>query len=281
MYPSTDADINNYQLRIIYSNDSEAFRAISRTADAYYIDDIKEILRDSSGSDYLSGRVEWGAAIRQTFGFSARKLLQTSDILGESIESAAKIYSTPGGSVPLKSRRFGPEVSGRAFVDLAYKQLPELAGSKDAMELAVERPYDDACLHFEKAMAILKEMCGCSMNCYSQAAAAAFIDLTDQVSNNQSDNSISDSGRCLRLLVLPAIQLVRQISNVASMPANLCLNRRGLETLYEELRTKFSARRDSPRVDIALLNAPNSVSLLNLTVMIFDVELPFAYVAFS
>ena len=284
VYPSTGADINNYQLMVIYSDDSEASRAISRTADAYYIDDIKEILPDSVGADYLSGRVEWGTAIRQTFGSSATKLLQIPGILGESIGSAAKIYSITSESMPLKPgsfqrrpKRFGPEVSGRAFVDLAYKQLPELASSKDAMELAVERPYDDACLHFEKAMAMLKELCGCPVNCHSQAAEAAFIDLTDQVSNDQFDISTSNRGGCLRLLVLTIIQLVRQISTVASMPADLCPKRRGLEALYEKVQTKLSACRDTPRVDINLLDALDSKGLIDLAVLIFGVELPFAY----
>lgn len=241
VYPSTRADMNDYQLMIIYSDEPEASRAISRTADTYYIDDIKQILPDSLGADYLSGRVEWGTAMRQTFGSSARKLLQIPGNLGECIGSAAQIYSAPTGSVSLKpeflrhkSRILGPEASGRAFVDLVCKQLPELAGSRDAMELAVERPYHDACLHFEKAMAILKEICGCSMNCCPpQAAGPAFIDLTDQVSNNQSNNSTSDSQECLRLLVHTLIQLVRQMSTVASIPADLYPKRRGLEALYE------------------------------------------------
>lgn len=39
---------------VIYSEDPDASRAISRTADAYYIDDIKEFLPDSVGADYVS-----------------------------------------------------------------------------------------------------------------------------------------------------------------------------------------------------------------------------------
>lgn len=284
VYPSTGADINNYQLMVIYSDDPEASRAISRTADAYYVDDIKEILPDSAGSDYLSGRVEWGTAIRQTFGSSARKLLQIPSILGESIGSAAKIYSIPGGGVPLtpgtlqhKARRFGPKVSGRAFVDLACKQLPELADSKDAMELAVERHYEDACLHFEKAMAILKEICGCPTYCCPQVAKANFIDVTEWISNNPSHNSTGDSRKCLRLLVLTAIQLVRQISTVASMSADLCPKRRGLEALYEKVENKFSALGDSQWLNTTLLDTLDSVGLLDLAILVFGVEPPFAY----
>ena len=95
VYPSVGADIDNYQLMIIYSEDPETSTGISRTADAYYIDHIGEMIPDSVGSDYLSGRVEWATAIVQTFGSSARKLFQIPGILGESIGSAAKIYSTP------------------------------------------------------------------------------------------------------------------------------------------------------------------------------------------
>ena len=282
VYPSTCADTNDYQLMIIYSDDPEASKAISRTADAYYIDNIKEILPDSVGADYLSGRVEWGTAMRQTFGSSAMKLLQIPGSLGECIGSAAKIYSVPRESVSLgnesfrhESKIFGPEASGRAFVDLVCKQLPELAGSRNAMESSVERPYDDACLHFEKAMAILKEICGCSMNCCPpQAAEPAFIDLTDQPYNNPSTN---DSQKCLRLLVHTAIQLVRQMSTVASIPADLYPKRRGLEALYERVEQNFSDRGHSPRVNATFLDAPDSMSLLDLAILVFGVELPFNY----
>lgn len=100
-----------------------------------------------------------------TFGSSARKFLEIPGILGDGIGSAAKIYSVPSRRIPSgfelllrKLRKFGPEASGRAFGDLACKQLPEFADSRDAMEVAVERPYDEARLLFEKAMALLKEI---------------------------------------------------------------------------------------------------------------------------
>lgn len=285
VYPSTRADMDDYQLMVIYSEDPEASRAISRTADAYYIDDIKEILPDSVGADYVSGRVEWGMAMRHTFGSSARKLLQIPGILGDGIGSAAKIYSVPSRGIPSesellrrKSRKFGPEASGRAFVDLVCKQLPEFADSRDAMEIAVERPYDEACLHFEKTMALLKEICGCPMECCpQQVGGPAFIDLTDQVSNNQSKKSAYDPQTCLRVLAHTAIQLVRQMSTVASIPANLYPKRRGLEALYEKVQKHFSDRCNSPNVNVTLSDALDSMGLIDQAILIFGVESPFNY----
>lgn len=290
VYPSTCADTNDYQLMIIYSDDPEASRAICRTADAYYIDDIKDILPDSTGADYISGRVEWGTAMRQTFGSSARKVLQIPGNLGECVGSAAKIYSVAGESVSLepeflrrKSNIFGPESSGRAFVDLVCKQLPEFTDSRDAMELAVERPYDDACLHFEKAMAILKEICGCPMNCCppqssTRAPSPAFIDVTAQVSNNEFRKSTTGSLYCLRLLVHTAIQLVRQMSTVASIPADLYPRRRGLEALYEKVKERFSDRHGSPGANALLLDTPDSMGLIDAAILVFGAELPFNYI---
>ncbi|MCJ1476271.1 hypothetical protein MMC13_004937 [Lambiella insularis] len=92
VYPSSGADVDDYHLMVIYSNDPEMSKTISRTTDAYYIKDIAEILQDSVGSDYLSGRVEWETAFRQKFGSSALKLFQlVPSILGDVMGSAAKI----------------------------------------------------------------------------------------------------------------------------------------------------------------------------------------------
>ena len=168
-------------------------------------------------------------AVRHAFSSSARKLLEIPSILGDGIGIAAKIYSVPSRRIPSeselllrKSRKSGSEASGRAFVDLVCKQLPEFADSRDAMEVAVERPYDEARLFFEKTMALLKEICGCPMSCcQQQVGEPPFIDLTDQVSNNQSKKSTYDPQTCLRVLTHTAIQLVRQMSTVASIPADL------------------------------------------------------------
>ena len=282
VYPSIGADTTDYQLMIIYSEDQRLSQGISRTADTYYIDNIKELLPESAGADYLSGRVEWGNAITQTFGLSTRKLFQTPGILGETIGSAARIYFIPNGTVPLRpgslqsrSRRHGPEVSGRAFVDLACKILPELAGSKGAMDLAVERSYDDACLHFEKAMAILKELCGCSENCNPPAEKATFISLDDRHSIERLPEQ--HHGLCLRLLVLTAIQLIRQISTIASMPTDLCPKRRGLERLYDEIQKNHSHHRDDLGIELTMLHVFDSEGLIDRAALVFGVDQPFAY----
>ena len=283
VYPSIDADTTDYQLMVIYSEEPRSSKGISRTADTYYIDHIKELFPESVGADYLSGRVEWGNALAQTFGLSTRKLFQTPGILGETIGSAARIYSIPNGTMPLRagstlqcrSKRHGPEVSGRAFVDLACKILPELSDSKDAMNLAVERSYDDACLHFEKAMAILKQLCGCSENCNPQAEKAPFIRLDDRDSIERLPEH--RHGSCLRLLALTAIQLVREMSTVASMPTDLCPKRRGLERLYDGIQKNHSHHRDDPRIDFTMLYVFDSEGLLDLAALVFGVDQPFAY----
>ena len=282
VYPSIGADTTDYQLMVIYSEDQRSSKGISRTADTYYIDNIKELLPESVGADYLSGRVEWGNAITQTFGLFARKLFQTPGILGETIGSAARIYSIPNGTVSLKpgslqrrSKRHGPEVSGRAFVDLACKILPELADSKGAMNLAVERSYDDACLHFEKAMAILKELCGCSETCNPLAEKTSFIHLNERDSIERLPER--RHGHCLRLLVLTAIQLIRQMSTVASMPTDLYPKRRGLERLYDEIQKYHSHHRDDPGIELILLYVFDSEGLIDLAALVFGVDQPFAY----
>ena len=278
VYPSIGADATDYQLMVLYSEDERSSKGISRTADTYYIDNVKELLPDSVGADYLSGRVEWGNAITQTFGLFTRKLFQTPGILGETIGSAARIYSTPNGTVPLRSgslqprsKRYGPDVSGRAFVELACKTLPELADSKGAMDLAVERSYDDACLHFEKAMLILKELCGCSENCNPPAEKAPFIYLGDRDSIERLPEHLH--GSCLRLLALTTVQLIRQMSTVASMPTDLCPKRRGLERLYDEIQKNYSHHRN----DYDMLYVLDSESLIDLAALVFGVDQPFAY----
>ena len=282
VYPSIGADATDYQLMVIYSEDQRSSNGISRTADTYYIDNIKELLPDSLGADYLSGRVEWENAITQTFGLVTRKLFQTPGILGETIGSAARIYSTLNRTVPLRpgspqprSKRYGPEVSGRAFVELACKTLPELAGSKGAMDLAVERSHDDACLHFEKAMLILKELCGCSENCNPPAEKAPFIRLDDRDSNERLPEH--HHGSCLRLLILTIVQLIRQISTIASMPTDLCPKRRGLERLFDEIQKHHSRHRDDPGIEFTMLYILDSEDLIDLAALVFGVDQPFAY----
>lgn len=296
VYPSTDADTKNYQLLIIFADDLETSRTISRTADTYYISDFTDIYRVHSGLEYLSGRVDWETALTQSFGHAARKLRDTSGILGDTIGSAAKIYSEFSRDAPRKSGsrerfgkynqyvtgRYGPDVSGQAFLDLARKRLPELACCKDAMELAVERSYEDACLHFEKDMALLKETCGCSRSCYPPADESSSIHLANQNQNERIKvtlSTTSSAGRqyCLRLLAHTIIQLVRQISTVASMPADLGPKRRGLHALFAEVEEKYPDRWDSPTSDIQFLDAFDSMGLIDLATLVFGVEHHFAY----
>lgn len=70
---------------------------------------------------------------------------------------------------------------------------------------------------------------------------------------------------------------MRQISTVASIPADLYPKRRGLEALSETVEKKFSDRYNSSNVNITLLDALDSADLLDQAILVFGVELPFNY----
>lgn len=274
VYPSTGSDAHDYQLLVIYSNHIGASSSVKRTADAYYIDDLSDIMRGDSGSEYLSGRVEWKTAIKQTFGTSASRLLGVPHILGEAVGSAARKYTLPlDGSLP-SLHELGPwglsqAASGTSFIDLAVKTLPELAACNDAMVRAVERSHHDACLHFEKVMAILEEMCGC-YTCNLGKSEISERPSTDPIGPAYYKRLPVSTERktyyCLKALVITVFLLVRQISSLASRPTDLCPKRRGLEILY-----RF-AKQDDPQPYYSELFALNRKGLLDLATLIFGIE---------
>lgn len=279
VYPSAGADADDYQVMVIYSKYQGAARSLSRTADTYYIDSIKDLLSDSTTFEYMSGRVDWESAFTHTFGLSARRLFQVTGILGELIGSAAKIYSPHARNKGLNvsdyyrhSSRSSPEASGRAFIDLACRRIPEIVRCKHAIDLAVERTYDEAYVHFEKALALLQQICGCSMKCSPQFGEPAFIDLTGQDYLPSPNSRAGD--HCLRVLAITIIQLVRQSSTVASIPSELCPKRRGLKALYEEVLRLFPDGMTSELAVVCLFNL-DSLGLLDLAATIFGIhELP-------
>lgn len=271
VYPSTGAT-GNYQLMVIYTENTEnteGSRSLCRTEDTYYINDFEDIFHrgflsgEGSRREDLSGRVEWATALRQTFGDSANQLLQVPSVLGEIIGSAAKVFTFTYESTKLKDlpsnpkfTRAGQEVSGQGFIDLACRLLPELAASKSAMDMAVERPLYDAFKHFEKARSILKEMCSC-WHC-------APCPVRTRGTSRGNDT------HCLLLLANTVIQLVRQIATVASMPADLRPSRRGLESLCEEVGKKPRYGQQREGNDI-LLDVFERTDLLELAELIFVV----------
>ena len=256
VYPSTEADADNYQLMIIFSEDMETSRSVSRAGGAYYIRGFHEISM-SVGDDahYANGRVEWATALRHTFGSFASKLLQMPTILGALFGGAAKIYF-----LQVSNPRFGPEVSGRAFIDLACRTLPEIAFCRDSMDKAFEGSDDDAYLDFEKSAAQLREVCGCNDVCSRTSRRRYVYDL----------RSVHD---CLWMIALSTIQLVRQVSTIASIPADLRPKRRGLERLYGKLRASASKPeiKDKPEEkDVYLLHAFDEINILDLALIVFD-----------
>ena len=258
VYPSTGADVDTYQLMIIYCDDIGTSETVSRVGGAYYIKHPHEIFApDSLNYVFLSGRVEWATALRDTFGSSANKLLQVPTILGDLFGGAAKINSLApwNSNSPWIFTRFGPEASGRAFIDLACRTLPELLVSRDWMGKALERPDDQANLNFEKSSALLKEVCGCTT---CQASPAAFD--TDYLSP------------CLWLLAHTAIQLVRLVSAIASIPADLRPSRRGLEVLYSRVRMPNCVPQETN-----LPNLLDQTHLLDLASILFGVGVQSIY----
>ena len=121
VYPSTGVETENFQLMVTYvaETDNHKSQAISRKSDTYYITSVFDLHSDNNSYGILSGRVEWATAMQQTFGSSAIRLLETPNILGEILGSAARMYTILDtapqklGSLIGKAIRFGSEASGR------------------------------------------------------------------------------------------------------------------------------------------------------------------------
>ena len=142
------------------------------------------------------------------------------------------------------------------------------------MNAAVERSGNDAYLHFEKAMNLLRDICGCSVYCDRQAARLNFTNLRSQERKPLYHVQSDDNGRCLQQLAHTIIQLARQLSTIASKPNDLRLRRRGLDALYKRVS---QIRRDPPKSEDAYLRALDSMDLLDLAMLVFGVEQPFTY----
>lgn len=260
VFPTSGSDSEDWQLMVIFSAAAEDSHALVRRANVYYIDNIVEIFSHIDKSHYyLSGRVDWEAAIGQTFGAAARKLLAVPKILGEVIGSAAKIYAAYPASLDpdsyqyvRKKGRLGPDSSGRAFIDLALKSLPELGGSQSTMRAAMELSYEDAILHYEKAIIMLKEICNCRKHCSATLSSVKDGENDhDRESNMSSDSNIptlvehfrwDDKCFCLPLLAVTIIQLVRQLSTLGKIPPGLSPKRKGIQGIYEAAESAFDVQ---------------------------------------
>ena len=280
VYPGSKTQMDDYQLLVIFSDDKSHSESLRRIEDAYYIGYISEIIPDIVGADYVSGRVEWETVFFQTFGSPTRKLIQAPGILGEILGSAAKIYGDPNIEekpekfVITKENRFAADSSGRGFVELICKQLPEFAGSREVMYSAVERSVDEAYLHFERAMRILENICSCSRHCERQSTESTFINLTGKGKGSASSLQGGDKRFCLRRMAFTIILLARLLSSIASKPDDLRLRRRGLNALYERVS---QVNLDYSNSDISFLFVLDSMSLIDLAMLIFGVDQPFAY----
>ena len=239
----------------------------------------------------MSGRVDWTNAISHTFGAAAMRLFAVPKHLGELIGCAARIYAAyptkfdPGSwKETLRHKgRFGAESSGRAFVDLALRSLPELGSSQSSMRAAVELSYKDAILGFEKAFVMMKELCGCRKHCLKSS-------ISSEDGENKSDGERKTTGgsqvrsiaecdrsdeKCfyIPLLAVTIIQLVRQLSTVGDMPSDLCPKRRGIQGIYEVVEIEADTPASGPKTVSSdfthLLEITNTRDLLSLAALVF------------
>ena len=270
VYPSAEAYVDDYHLMITYSDNTDTCEPASGAGSLYGIDQFSDVISKRTIAKSLRDRIKWATALRDTFKSSAVILLQSPTILGSLFGNAAKIHSSTSKSLTLnntsrqcESPRLGPELSGRSFIDLACDLLPELVASKDSMNKILDRPDDEACLQFEKTSAILKKVCGCAKNC----CPPSFIELTGQPLLNEPSTVARNNGNyCLWLLALTAIQLVRQVSTLASMPADLLPRRCGSEDLYELIRKRSM---ETLRGADTLFGALGSIDLPDFASLLF------------
>ena len=293
VFPTIGSKPEDWQLMVILTgpNESEVPGAVIRKANTYYVKRIIDIFpHDDSNYCYLSGRVDWVAALEQTFGAAATRLLKAPKILGEIIGSAAKIYTAyptrlnadlPG--IIGHNCRLGPESSGRAFIDLALRSLPELKGSQSTIRTAVELPYGDAMLEYEKAILLLREICDCPKY-YSAIASSS----KDDHNSNDGDglptkepkgpsimnyNRLDDTYFCLPLLAVTIIQFVRQLSVLGKTPSGLCPKRRGIQCIYHAVESASVAPLLRPDVVSSrftyLLEFMSSGDLISTTALTF------------
>lgn len=288
VFPITGSDPEDWQLLVIFSNQPAASRGIIQGVNTYYIDKIINIFRQDDANCYhLSGRVEWTNAVSHTFGAAAKRLFAMPRHLGELIGCAAKIYAVhltkfvPKPYEPLpQNGKFGAESSGRAFVDLALRSLPELENSQSSMRAAVELSYKDAMLGYEKTFVMMKEICGCSKWCSKPSEDSETISLGDggftsgpRARSTFEYDPSDETSFCLPLLAMTIIQLVRQLSTVGQRPTDLLPKRRGIQSIYEavehELVIPASGPDTIPSDSTHLLEAMNTRDLLSVAALVF------------
>lgn len=130
------------------------------------------------------------------------------------------------------------------------------------MHKTLERPDGEAYLNFEESSAQLEDFCGCDDSC----------------PKDPDSYSLRTPRYCLLLLAHTAIQLVRQISTIASIPPDLRPRNRGLELLHHLVLNKLGKPPQDggvgePREEsVNLLNALDGIDLLKLASIVFGFE---------
>ena len=138
------------------------------------------------------------------------------------------------------------------------------------MEAAIERSYEDAALHFEKAVGILREKCACKDCCPADHITIAPTDEMNSIPISlYSIQYVTGEGYCLLWLALVILHLLRSLSTIGSMPNGLRLKRSGLESLYRQMQMRSENARRNSGV-ISLLGCLDYLHILGYAAMLFS-----------
>ncbi|KAL8755336.1 MAG: hypothetical protein Q9199_003715 [Rusavskia elegans] len=213
---------------------SDRSTALQATGEAYTVADItKNIVAQDHGRDELAfnvndlqTRVSWQSILRQTFGRQASTLLRLKVDLGTAVGSAARIfleYSKPQIDVSVGVpgpdwHGHGAASYGSGFLHFICMTFPEMASSRDVMEIAAQKSFADAVAAYQTTQERLRCTCECN-RCRGDST---------RITSGARGPTL-----CLTILSEFVIQLALDLS-VTSVQPSLLPTRSGLEILYRE-----------------------------------------------
>jgi hypothetical protein len=227
---------------IIYSlEDSNHIHTIGKSYFVKSIDDILQPFNSEGGA--ISGRVKWETALRQTFGRSARQLLEQRTIFGRLIGSAARVFQ----AISFKEDEaefaenlyrdncfYGDQSYGRGFLNIALHRLPELSPLGEKGEPLLEVSCSDAIGEYLVCLAKLVQLCSCEQ--------CADEDYRHQIKGRNESNSAKIF--CLPVLAQFIIRLVRELT-LMDFDDKLLPSRYGLEASYMRHEASLGPHKES------------------------------------
>ena len=178
-------------------------------------------------------KVPWDGCLVRTFGSTFRDLSGLSHILGSFLGGTARIYAALATGEPNVA-----EFSRHRFIDftqLSYGQgyihsvssvfgeLERIPGLHNAMKLALDSSFDNACKKVEEAAQSLRNMCHCRL-CSSRPSSDV-----DDVDSDPSHGA--PSGNCLFTLAMTVRNLVTVLACTVKDEALLAAVH-GLQSYY-------------------------------------------------